>query len=97
MIMNERSNMEEASLPAVQPGGQDRTTTALRNRRFNERVKLAVSALDRLSTIILAGGILAPVFQHQNLTITSAIAWFFGAGMLHITGRFGLSLIREEK
>lgn len=64
-------------------------------KRRNERVKLLSSAFDRVSTLIVAGAILAPVFQSHSLTAGIG-PWLLAAISLHL-GAQGILFFFEEE
>jgi hypothetical protein len=53
----------------------------------NERIKLHANALDRLSTALLAVGVIGKVFNfaptHTLAQALGMLGWFFAAGALH--------------
>jgi hypothetical protein len=59
--------------PAGIPAHPDPLGRALRNKRWNERIKLFAASVDRMSTLTIAGGILTPVFQNQPMQPRSVI------------------------
>ena len=68
----------------------------LRARRYNERLKLTASALDRISTIVFGGAVLAPIFQHTEGRWIEFAFWSLIAIGLHVVGQAVLSFLREE-
>lgn len=68
----------------------------LRARRYNERLKLTASALDRISTIVFGGAVLAPIFQHATGSWREFTFWSLIAIGLHLAAQTVLSLLREE-
>jgi len=65
-------------------------------KRRNERLKLAAGALDRLSTVTIAGAILGPVFQGQNVEIWTTFGWIAAAAALHMLAQLLLTGLRDE-
>ena len=78
--------------PSTAPAGPSRKLLA---RRRNERLKLFASAADRLSTVVLAGTVLSPMFQ-GNLPARTAVYWIAAAIVLHLIGQFAFSSLHEE-
>ena len=78
--------------PSTAPAGTSRKLLA---KRRNERLKLFASAIDRLSTVTLAGAVLSPMFQEHRPALT-AIYWIVGAIVLHLIGQFALGRLHEE-
>lgn len=76
------------------PGGPIRPK--LFTSKFNERLKLAAAAFDRLSTVVIGGAILAPLFQGQDVNTERLVFWTAAAFMLHGAAHFMLTLLEEE-
>lgn len=66
-----------------------------RAKIWNERVKLLAGACDRASTVILAGGVLGPLFQDAAPRLRAAY-WIVAALVLHLLGQFVLGRMKEE-
>ena len=64
--------------------------------KFNERLKLAAAAFDRLSTVVIGGAILAPLFQDQAVDIKRLVFWAAAAFVLHGAAQSMLTLFEEE-
>jgi hypothetical protein len=60
-------------------GDAARDSDAKRRRRqarhYNDRLKMIAGALDRLSTVVLGGAVLAPIFQQQALSWRRTSVW----------------------
>lgn len=67
----------------------------LEARRFNEHLKLSAVALDRLSTIVLGGAVLAPMFQHAVLPLAETAGWIGTAATLHLSSHSVPRLLKE--
>jgi len=65
-------------------------------RRRNEHLKLAAGALDRFSTVILGGAVLAPIIQHKPEGWWETAGWVSAAAVLHVMAQYLLGLLREE-
>ena len=65
-------------------------------RRRNEHLKLVAGAFDRISTVILGGAVLAPLFQHRILGWHETVGWIFAAFVLHGMAHYAVGRIREE-
>ena len=76
-------------------GGPDAKRKLLARRR-NEHLRLAASALDRLSTVVLGGAVLAPIIQHNPNGWWETAGWVSVATVLHIMAQYLLGLLREE-
>ena len=79
------------------PTPDDAPRRRLGARRRNERLKLAAGAFDRVSTVILGGAVLAPIFQHQALSKPEIVGWVAGAIVLHMAAQWCVSAIRLEE
>ena len=84
--------------PPPTPVGMARLSSrqVLQARRFNEHLKLSAAALDRASTVVLGGAVLAPMFQHATIKIIEAAGWLGTTAALHLAGHFLLRLLKEE-
>ena len=65
-------------------------------KQANEQTKLTAAALDRISGVMFAGAVLAPLVQATDVLVPSAIAWILASGALHLVARLTLRLLREE-
>ena len=68
----------------------------LQASRLNEQLKLAASALDRISTVIVAGAIFTPIFQRQAVHTSRLVVWTAVAIILHGIAQSMLYLLKEE-
>ena len=68
----------------------------LQASKFNEHLKLAAAAFDRMSTVVIGGAVFAPVFQQQAVHATQMIVWTTIACALHGGGQFMLYRLKEE-
>lgn len=68
----------------------------VRARRYNERLKLTASGLDRISTVVFGGAVLAPIFQHTDSRWREVMFWSLVAISLHLFASFVLTLLKEE-
>lgn len=84
--------------PPPPPDGPGPTpgTRKHRIKVWNERVKLTAGAFDRASTVMLGGGVLAPVFQGTAWSWATAAVWLFGSVMLHLAGQVALGFTQKE-
>ena len=78
------------------PGNSAQTPRKLLSSRRNESLKLAAAACDRVSTVIIGGAILAPIFQHQAFEVSRVVSWSAVAMLLHGAAQFVLSFLEEE-
>ncbi len=69
----------------------------LEARRRNEDLKLVALSVDRLSSIIVGGAVLAPLFQHTEDDILSLLGWFLSALALHCVARYLVRRIQSEE
>ena len=65
--------------------------------RRNEQLKLLAGALDRLSTVIVGGTVLAPFIQDQAFSTVRIAVWGSAALILHATAQFVLSAVDQEE
>ena len=79
------------------PGPPTKTvSTKLLIKRYNERIKLTASALDRLSTVVFGGAVLAPIFQNASSNWREIVFWSLVAISLHLFALVVLTLTKEE-
>ena len=69
----------------------------LQTRRRNKRLKLSAAAVDRVSTVVFGGAVLAPIFQQQPLTWWKTGAWVLVGLMLHWLARSLIGRLKEEE
>ena len=77
------------------PTQDDASRRRLGARRRNERLKLAAGAFDRVSTVILGGAVLAPIFQHHALSHPEIDG--SRAQSCHMAAQWCVSAIRLEE
>ncbi len=73
-----------------------RVAPKLLGSRRNERIKLVAGALDRLSTVVIGGAVLAPLIQEQQTSLVRIAIWGATALILHVMAQFALSRLEEE-
>ena len=64
--------------------------------RRNESLKLVAASPDRLTTVVLAGAVLAPIFSGSALRWPAAAAWVATAFALHAAAQTVLRFLQEE-
>jgi hypothetical protein len=69
----------------------------LEAKRRNEDLKLVALSVDRLSTVIVGGAVLAPLFQHTEDDLLSSLGWFLSALILHCVARYLVRRIQSEE
>jgi hypothetical protein len=60
--------------PTADPDLPDRQRR-LRAPRINEQLKLTAAAFDRAATVVLAGAVFAPAFQHKPQSLWETGGW----------------------
>ena len=90
------SDPANGNTPPDQAAGSATTRRKIAARRYDERVRLLAGQLDRISTVILGGAVLAPIFQHARPRWLEIGSWITVAIVLHVAAQFVVSLLLEE-
>jgi hypothetical protein len=89
--------MIDPSDPAMRRQAAADSYRRLEAKRRNEELRLVATSFDRLSTVILGGAVLGPLFQHMADDLLEALSWFFAALVLHCVARYLTRCIRSEE
>jgi hypothetical protein len=89
--------MNEGPDPAGRRKAASDAYRRLEAKRRNQELLLVAMSFDRLSTVIVGGAVLGPLFQHIPDDILEALGWFSGALVLHCVARYLVRCLQTEE